>query len=152
MRSEGRGGEVVDGNLQVKGGMEWIVESREWDPRGKSKNKVENRSEEHTSELQSLRRISYAVFCLKKKEGREGRDGLECWGRGRRLRMRIQIIRDLEIGIRIRYPFEYLFSGRFERLEDWRTDEIEWVRINEGQVGWRIEGIETCYFDIDIVS
>ena len=25
------------------------------------------RSEEHTSELQSLRRISYAVFCLKKK-------------------------------------------------------------------------------------
>src|SRR3546814_1517482 len=27
----------------------------------------ENRSEEHTSELQSLMRISYAVFCLKKK-------------------------------------------------------------------------------------
>src|SRR3546814_3391099 len=26
-----------------------------------------NRSEEHTSELQSLMRISYAVFCLKKK-------------------------------------------------------------------------------------
>src|SRR3546814_10250902 len=26
------------------------------------------RSEEHTSELQSLMRISYAVFCLKKKE------------------------------------------------------------------------------------
>src|SRR6056297_2545795 len=26
-----------------------------------------SRSEEHTSELQSLRRISYAVFCLKKK-------------------------------------------------------------------------------------
>src|SRR3546814_5051192 len=30
------------------------------DPHGK-------RSEEHTSELQSLMRISYAVFCLKKK-------------------------------------------------------------------------------------
>src|SRR3546814_10239267 len=31
----------------------------------------EDRSEEHTSELQSLMRISYAVFCLKKnkKEG-----------------------------------------------------------------------------------
>src|SRR3546814_6195653 len=29
--------------------------------------KVESRSEEHTSELQSLMRISYAVFCLKKK-------------------------------------------------------------------------------------
>src|SRR3546814_1456759 len=27
-----------------------------------------NRSEEHTSELQSLMRISYAVFCLKKKQ------------------------------------------------------------------------------------
>src|SRR3546814_8095054 len=28
---------------------------------------IEGRSEEHTSELQSLMRISYAVFCLKKK-------------------------------------------------------------------------------------
>src|SRR3546814_3294462 len=28
---------------------------------------AENRSEEHTSELQSLMRISYAVFCLTKK-------------------------------------------------------------------------------------
>src|SRR3546814_8746452 len=28
---------------------------------------TKNRSEEHTSELQSLMRISYAVFCLKKK-------------------------------------------------------------------------------------
>src|SRR3546814_6593937 len=30
-------------------------------------NVVAHRSEEHTSELQSLMRISYAVFCLKKK-------------------------------------------------------------------------------------
>src|SRR3546814_9996868 len=29
--------------------------------------KIPARSEEHTSELQSLMRISYAVFCLKKK-------------------------------------------------------------------------------------
>src|SRR3546814_10138444 len=29
------------------------------------------RSEEHTSELQSLMRISYAVFCLKKKRSTE---------------------------------------------------------------------------------
>src|SRR3546814_9502176 len=29
--------------------------------------KIIDRSEEHTSELQSLMRISYAVFCLKKK-------------------------------------------------------------------------------------
>src|SRR3546814_8420994 len=28
---------------------------------------IDHRSEEHTSELQSLMRISYAVFCLKKK-------------------------------------------------------------------------------------
>src|SRR3546814_10925959 len=30
--------------------------------------KTDSRSEEHTSELQSLMRISYAVFCLKKKK------------------------------------------------------------------------------------
>src|SRR3546814_5046789 len=29
---------------------------------------LESRSEEHTSELQSLMRISYAVFCLKQKK------------------------------------------------------------------------------------
>src|SRR3546814_6645248 len=29
---------------------------------------ISQRSEEHTSELQSLMRISYAVFCLKKKQ------------------------------------------------------------------------------------
>src|SRR3546814_6299636 len=29
---------------------------------------LDQRSEEHTSELQSLMRISYAVFCLKKKK------------------------------------------------------------------------------------
>src|SRR3546814_1631901 len=31
----------------------------------------ERRSEEHTSELQSLMRISYAVFCLKKKTSKQ---------------------------------------------------------------------------------
>src|SRR3546814_16471158 len=30
--------------------------------------RARHRSEEHTSELQSLMRISYAVFCLKKKK------------------------------------------------------------------------------------
>src|SRR3546814_8650265 len=34
---------------------------------------VETRSEEHTSELQSLMRISYAVFCLKKKKKKNTR-------------------------------------------------------------------------------
>src|SRR3546814_5235265 len=46
----GAGGPVIG---VVAGGP--IVESFGW------------RSEEHTSELQSLMRISYAVFCLKKK-------------------------------------------------------------------------------------
>src|SRR3546814_7889878 len=32
------------------------------------KDLMTSRSEEHTSELQSLMRISYAVFCLKKKK------------------------------------------------------------------------------------
>src|SRR3546814_9605186 len=32
-----------------------------------SRDRAPDRSEEHTSELQSLMRISYAVFCLKKK-------------------------------------------------------------------------------------
>src|SRR3546814_1860937 len=33
-----------------------------------SRGRVDTRSEEHTSELQSLMRSSYAVFCLKKKK------------------------------------------------------------------------------------
>src|SRR3546814_9404407 len=36
-------------------------------PESKPMERVLGRSEEHTSELQSLMRISYAVFCLKKK-------------------------------------------------------------------------------------
>src|SRR3546814_5976140 len=35
------------------------------------------RSEEHTSELQSLMRISYAVFCLKKKKQKEKKHKLD---------------------------------------------------------------------------
>src|SRR3546814_8170493 len=35
------------------------------------------RSEEHTSELQSLMRISYAVFCLKKKKNKKQRTQIE---------------------------------------------------------------------------
>src|SRR3546814_4671609 len=40
------------------GGNSFAAEREQWD---------DGRSEEHTSELQSLMRISYAVFCLKKK-------------------------------------------------------------------------------------
>src|SRR3546814_8182559 len=36
-------------------------------PQGRAAAECLSRSEEHTSELQSLMRISYAVFCLKKK-------------------------------------------------------------------------------------
>src|SRR3546814_7936991 len=35
---------------------------------GRAAGRYRRRSEEHTSELQSLMRISYAVFCLKKKK------------------------------------------------------------------------------------
>src|SRR3546814_1593862 len=45
-----------------------IVSSRTWFRSCRSRpEKGSSRSEEHTSELQSLMRISYAVFCLKKK-------------------------------------------------------------------------------------
>src|SRR3546814_9031526 len=37
-------------------------------PMGRAGTEEEVRSEEHTSELQSLMRISYAVFCLKKNK------------------------------------------------------------------------------------
>src|SRR3546814_6717835 len=40
---------------------------RQRDPRQALSGRGDGRSEEHTSELQSLMRISYAVFCLKKK-------------------------------------------------------------------------------------
>src|SRR3546814_7298650 len=39
---------------------------------GRAGHDAARRSEEHTSELQSLMRISYAVFCLKKKETKHG--------------------------------------------------------------------------------
>src|SRR3546814_7366144 len=49
---------VHGGGPQVNGVMERM---------GKAPEFRDGRSEEHTSELQSLMRISYAVFCLKKK-------------------------------------------------------------------------------------
>src|SRR3546814_10175766 len=44
-----------------------VVDQRQDDGRRQCLAGRRNRSEEHTSELQSLMRISYAVFCLKKK-------------------------------------------------------------------------------------
>src|SRR3546814_5509931 len=44
-----------------------LIYCRPYAPEGKGKlERWHRRSEEHTSELQSLMRISYAVFCLKK--------------------------------------------------------------------------------------
>src|SRR3546814_6600431 len=46
----------------------FLVRAEQTRPRdGTIKAALGSRSEEHTSELQSLMRISYAVFCLKKK-------------------------------------------------------------------------------------
>src|SRR3546814_7142873 len=50
------------------------IEQRAYDPEKAAfhfkKSGYSGRSDEHTSELQSLMRISYAVFCLKKKQQR----------------------------------------------------------------------------------
>src|SRR3546814_2372159 len=46
--------------------LEARYELRDW----LAHTRLRARSEEHTSELQSLMRISYAVFCLKKKKHR----------------------------------------------------------------------------------
>src|SRR3546814_2325461 len=50
-----------EGRAHLRGGAIAVVGERVDDHR-------HARSEEHTSELQSLMRISYAVFCLKKKK------------------------------------------------------------------------------------
>src|SRR3546814_10279216 len=49
-------------------GKELVVRSRLATPLPSAGVGCALRSEEHTSELQSLMRISYAVFCLKKKK------------------------------------------------------------------------------------
>src|SRR3546814_8518016 len=48
-------------------GQRAAQDDRPLDVRPPQRREVAMRSEEHTSELQSLMRISYAVFCLKKK-------------------------------------------------------------------------------------
>src|SRR3546814_6983568 len=53
---------------EVKTGGESIVIYERWRRLGDPQLLQAIRSEEHTSELQSLMRISYAVFCLKKKK------------------------------------------------------------------------------------
>src|SRR3546814_4532476 len=53
-----------------------LVANRDEHPAGagrfhRNRDRPAGRSEEHTSELQSLMRISYAVFCLKKKNDKQ---------------------------------------------------------------------------------
>src|SRR3546814_7202147 len=52
------------------GGTDMFAEKPEQVPLADA---IGRRSEEHTSELQSLMRISYAVFCLKKKQNQHTR-------------------------------------------------------------------------------
>src|SRR3546814_2049283 len=49
-------------------GMRTCLAGVQWQWDGVDFRFLHPRSEEHTSELQSLMRISYAVFCLKKKK------------------------------------------------------------------------------------
>src|SRR3546814_2453003 len=53
--------------FRPKGPTGWVLAPRVA-PGGARHGRMIERSEEHTSELQSLMRISYAVFCLKKKK------------------------------------------------------------------------------------
>src|SRR3546814_3328436 len=72
LRPAGRGGDqgLGSGDLarrRRKGGVAG-VDLRRMDQRLAVEPQPQDRSEEHTSELQSLMRNSYAVFCLKKKK------------------------------------------------------------------------------------
>src|SRR3546814_5735462 len=58
-------GAIVGNRVDALKGANIILAVQGPDPKGLS---GFARSEEHTSELQSLMRISYAVFCLKKKK------------------------------------------------------------------------------------
>src|SRR3546814_6250947 len=57
-------GRSVDKIILALVSVQWVYFART----ARASTLVESRSEEHTSELQSLMRISYAVFCLKKKK------------------------------------------------------------------------------------
>src|SRR3546814_3188776 len=89
-----KGGTVVDGKLNPASGADVRVVGDkiaeigpDLAPRGGDERVVDasgcyvtpgfieaHRSEEHTSELQSLMRISYAVFCLNKKKKQESQE------------------------------------------------------------------------------
>src|SRR3546814_6485872 len=60
-------GDAGVGRVAVFQQRQHIAPARPLDADGYHSQPIERRSEEHTSELQSLMRISYAVFCLKKQ-------------------------------------------------------------------------------------
>src|SRR3546814_10241242 len=61
-------GTVKPGYLKYKDlNDDGVIDTDDRDYMGKPNLPNTNRSEEHTSELQSLMRLSYAVFCLTKK-------------------------------------------------------------------------------------
>src|SRR3546814_9707861 len=61
-------GEVVAGSCFLRGSRRSRKAMLKTSARRRDDMHCNARSEEHTSELQSLMRISYAVFCLKKKK------------------------------------------------------------------------------------
>src|SRR3546814_1471298 len=60
-------GTNVDGGMGIEQPPGVEAKLVVWDPATRTVVRTIVRSEEHTSELQSLMRTSYAVFCLKKK-------------------------------------------------------------------------------------
>src|SRR3546814_2840936 len=62
-----RHNDLLAGRLASSRPVAWQGRAERRRPPLRQSNKFAVRSEEHTSELQSLMRISYAVFCLKKK-------------------------------------------------------------------------------------
>src|SRR3546814_2782972 len=66
--AEQRENGVVEG---LRGGRIVAAEDEVGEQGGSASSRGMARSEEHTSELQSLMRISYAVFCLKKKKNKQ---------------------------------------------------------------------------------
>src|SRR3546814_9088700 len=56
-----------DERLALPANLRRLGDRRAFDLDQRDRLRLFGRSEEHTSELQSLMRISYAVFCLKKK-------------------------------------------------------------------------------------
>src|SRR3546814_1151334 len=65
--------QIIGKKGQRKGGNRRFFDSVLGKPRRQRRANHRKRSEEHTSELQSLMRNSYAVFCLKKKKNTTNR-------------------------------------------------------------------------------